>query len=770
MMQPLATVALALVPSVAMAWQAPPLGVSGHGAERPLHFLADEQGALWIRGDTYKASVGPEGAQYTPFLGSDAPRNYPVSFDVRSCLVGGRQLEVEGLSVKENGHALDLDRGSFVERWSYGRRQAEQSFHFDELPTRGELVLTIAWSSELEPSEDEQGFLYSNELGGVRYGRATALDASGRSLALSTELVGDEIVIVVPAAFVAEAQLPLVVDPVVGTFGVDLSSYDDEFSDCVHDATTGRWLVAYQDAFSAGDYDVYSVVLDSAGAYLGGAWVDNTSEAWAAPQVANVNVDNKFLVVAGTGPIASTTGRFIKGRIAAASGVLAWGGVLTISGATPDTNLYPDCGGDPYAFGASTFLVAWQRDAAAGRQIVYRNVNTSGIFVQAAPVVLDTNSGANYASVSKGNAASTWSIAWARCPLSVTNCDAWYAAVDFTGGVSLPARPIAATASAENKPRPSSRLNGADNRFVLANELVVGSDTDLQLRLMRTDGTVLSTKLFSELEGRALSGDYGLASIDADGTRFVLGYTLQGAPDDVRVAALGIVGDELVLAEDSQVPGAAGTDIEENVVVSSRWSSGGAAGRSLCTWTRSASGTFSGDIQGAFFEPQAGGAVVTFCAGDGTGVACPCGNTGAAGFGCGTSVNSSGTLLTATGSASTGADTLVLNLLGAPIGVATLFFQGTTASGGGAGVVFGDGVRCAAGTVIRLGIKTTVNSGLFGGVASYPQAGDQAITVRGAVPATGAVRLYQAWFRNSAAYCTSSTFNLSNGLRATWLP
>ena len=49
MMQPLATVALTLVPSVALAWQAPPLGVSGNEAERPLHFLADEQGALWIR-------------------------------------------------------------------------------------------------------------------------------------------------------------------------------------------------------------------------------------------------------------------------------------------------------------------------------------------------------------------------------------------------------------------------------------------------------------------------------------------------------------------------------------------------------------------------------------------------------------------------------------------------------------------------------------------------------------------------------------------------
>ncbi len=84
--------------------------------------------------------------------------------------------------------------------------------------------------------------------------------------------------------------------------------------------------------------------------------------------------------------------------------------------------------------------------------------------------------------------------------------------------------------------------------------------------------------------------------------------------------------------------------------------------------------------------------------------------------------------------------------------------------------MFGDGVRCVAGSVTRLGIKTTINSGLFGGAASYPAAGDPSITVRGVVPAAGAVRLYQVWFRNSAAYCTASTFNLTNGLRVTWLP
>jgi hypothetical protein len=41
--------------------------------------------------------------------------------------------------------------------------------------------------------------------------------------------------------------------------------------------------------------------------------------------------------------------------------------------------------------------------------------------------------------------------------------------------------------------------------------------------------------------------------------------------------------------------------------------------------------------------------------------------------------------------------------------------------------------------------------------------------VRGAVPA-GATRTYQVWYRNAAAFCTSDTFNLTNGLVVTWAP
>ena len=41
--------------------------------------------------------------------------------------------------------------------------------------------------------------------------------------------------------------------------------------------------------------------------------------------------------------------------------------------------------------------------------------------------------------------------------------------------------------------------------------------------------------------------------------------------------------------------------------------------------------------------------------------------------------------------------------------------------------------------------------------------------VRGGVTA-GNVRRYQVWYRNSAAFCTPATFNLTNGLSVTWQP
>lgn len=150
------------------------------------------------------------------------------------------------------------------------------------------------------------------------------------------------------------------------------------------------------------------------------------------------------------------------------------------------------------------------------------------------------------------------------------------------------------------------------------------------------------------------------------------------------------------------------------------------------------------------------------CFGDGSGNACPCGNSSAVGSmsGCLNSLGVGGRLI-AEGTARISADTLLLRGTQMPNSSA-LFFQGTNPQAGGAGVPFGDGLRCIAGAIVRLAIHT--NSA---GESTYPAVGESVISVRGGVALPG-VRWYQAWFRNAAPFCTPATFNLTNAVRIEW--
>jgi glucose/arabinose dehydrogenase len=156
--------------------------------------------------------------------------------------------------------------------------------------------------------------------------------------------------------------------------------------------------------------------------------------------------------------------------------------------------------------------------------------------------------------------------------------------------------------------------------------------------------------------------------------------------------------------------------------------------------------------------------VATFCPGDGTGAPCPCGNSGTGGNGCANSVISTGAGLTFTGIPSVSADTFSLEGGGMPNDSA-LYFQGTTQVNGGLGVAFGDGLRCAGGTITRLGVRTNTLNG-----STYPGGVGPSISVRGGITSGPTTRTYQVWYRNAApGFCTPSTSNLSNGLSVVWV-
>jgi len=172
----------------------------------------------------------------------------------------------------------------------------------------------------------------------------------------------------------------------------------------------------------------------------------------------------------------------------------------------------------------------------------------------------------------------------------------------------------------------------------------------------------------------------------------------------------------------------------------------------LCGWTA----TF------AYGITPAADLGTQYCFGDGSGTACPCANSSVVGdnVGCLNSLAVGGKLR-ATGCSSLSNDTAVL--LGTQMpNSSALYFQGTSQQTAGAGAAFGDGLRCAAGSVVRLGTKNNV-----GGGSQYPAAGDPSVSVKGLVVAPG-TRTYQCWYRNAAAFCSASTFNLSNGLQLVW--
>jgi ELWxxDGT repeat protein len=168
-----------------------------------------------------------------------------------------------------------------------------------------------------------------------------------------------------------------------------------------------------------------------------------------------------------------------------------------------------------------------------------------------------------------------------------------------------------------------------------------------------------------------------------------------------------------------------------------------------------------------YVEEAAG---IAFCFGDGSEpglLACPCGNAGAPGNGCANSATgNTGAKLAADGQHRP--DEVVLSASAMVPGEPAVFFQGKLVQSGGA--LFGDGVRCVAGTLVRLALKTASPSG----AASYPELGDPAVTTRSAQRgdpiAQGSTRLYQTWYRDPASsFCPSGgTSNVTNALSISW--
>lgn len=253
------------------------------------------------------------------------------------------------------------------------------------------------------------------------------------------------------------------------------------------------------------------------------------------------------------------------------------------------------------------------------------------------------------------------------------------------------------------------------------------------------------------------------------------GSTASISPDG-RFAAFAsdasdLIGGDTNLASDTFVRDLLnGTTVRASVSAAGAQSAGVSSGSALSSGAlRVAFSSLSADLVAGDSNGsrdvfvRASGDVVDFCAGDGLDptvtTPCPCGNAGTTGRGCGSSAVAAGAWLSWSGHPT--ADDLALHAGALPASTTCVFLQGDAL----ADATFGDGVSCTGGALVRLRVRAA-----NAGAASFPAPGDTVtLSARGnIVPGSGAVRVYQTYYRNAAVFCTSATFNVTSAVRVVW--
>ena len=506
-------------------------------------------GVIWARGSDYKASFSEKGVSFIPFLGSHAPRNFPVTLTLAGVTAGGEAVAIaRAYPAAQKGSQVTIERGSLEEIYELSLGQVEQLFRFERPVGEGDLVVRLAAETELEMSAAVDGGIdFANELGGVRYGKAVVVDAAGRRAGLTTAIEGGGIEITVPADFLEVATWPVTIDPTFITFGFNLSQVPGSQSqwfinaDVAYEATTMKFMVSYESVYSASDHDVYVIsytVGQSPVPSSPTATIDFTGQNWKNPKIASSGLVPQFLVVAEH--TLSGGAVVIGGRQVSAINFLT-SGQFQISSGEVGQKANPDVGGDP----SGHYCVVWQNTPPASQTHVYfRLVSVSGtLFTSNILGIVSGLYNDSHPSISKSNrndsssAYQDWMVVFQRTA-GTGNEDIWGSRIHWDGTVLNDGFPIDTSSLSHTLPQVSTQgeYGAGVRRFVAVYEEHTGTppfgvlDTDIVGVVLDGSSVVSGPVNLTTMFVAPANDDQLTPSIDGDGTRFAVTFTEKGSP------------------------------------------------------------------------------------------------------------------------------------------------------------------------------------------------------------------------------------------------
>ncbi len=525
---------------------------------RPLaHVLFDRpqaDGPLWAVGRAWKASFDGTGCTVVPFFGSEAPRNFPLRLELAQATVGGEPLALVAGEPVVSGESIRTERGALTEVVATSLENLEQSFVFHALPNRGPIAVDVRMHGEFTTEALGNGLRFGNEFGHIDYTKAVAVDATGQRLPLDIVWTGECAHMEIPAAFVAKARLPIVLDPVLNSWyllasGQTQLQHDSDVASIQATSIGGRTLFVWQRQWSTTDQDCFGLMFDGTlGLVQTDFLIDTSTDDWTRIAVAGNNYAQNFLVVAEVRlPVFLGSTWHIAGRTVAANAAV--GGVFNIERdgvvGSGGNNFHPDVGSDPY-YGVGRYTVVFNKRNGSASDIYMKQVTTAGGLATINPIALDTSAAEeSNPTISKScgqsnGLSASWIVTWQRT-YSASDQDAFGQLVNWNGALTGAVFTVAGSSANDTAPSAGSPMDVNGVRYwpvCWESATSPGQPRDVYCRMFRVDGLLMATGVVSQGVPGADDRD---PEVDSDGSvRFVVGLTTgtTGYPQGVQAVTM----------------------------------------------------------------------------------------------------------------------------------------------------------------------------------------------------------------------------------------
>lgn len=517
-------------------------------------------GRIWAVGDTHKAWFGPDGFGYVPFLGSDAPRNWPLQLVLRSVRAGGRELDFERNAVpRRDGDRVELGRGAVRELYDVRLDGIEQTIVVDT-EVVGDVEVEFEIRTELlERERSGAGVDFGNELGGVSYG-AAFLVVGAQKQPIATHSEGNLLRLCVRGS--QRGAGPVVIDPIVTTvrsqWGASLTRSSAR-PDVAYDLSTDRYLVVQEHLFSATDTDIFAELFSGDGAALAGTTVtiDSTILSHSWPRVANLNALDRFLIVMERFDPQLPPGqqRSIWGRTLDAASPNTVRLPAQLSAATLPDCVMPDVGGDS-GFGRRWVIVFTSQRSASDHDVWAAQITENGQTlgsraVETSAATIHTNAQISLSNGARDAPLPRWLIVY-QFRFSATDWDVYGAAMGPDGTITQASTAIDRSQFNDMFPHVSTPVTdwtAGDPTYMVTFErqspqAAMAKVVDSSIGTL---GTIVPTT--------NLTQGFGLGwlwvRVDSDGCRFAVtsGAGTSRGNEVASVATLAVVNGGLVLHE-----------------------------------------------------------------------------------------------------------------------------------------------------------------------------------------------------------------------------